>query len=215
MVAALRSKSKPIASLPPYRAKFFDIEVVKSNCRFKRRPSSQLYLRMNRVNHHAVGMAAHNDEYIHMQNDTLLLISIFQEACPLDKAKVSAEDYLAHCEFEIETLGDLFKYLGLAQAAARSELGWEPKPILMTLIAERVARAPVKSKFNSAVDDGWNFVPALIIRAEGVDAIDFCCSVLRVLGLVCDGDKPTRRLRDLMLQTCLELPIGQLAANGL
>jgi hypothetical protein len=150
-----------------------------------------------------------------MNMETILMISIFQEAYPLDKAKVSAEDYLAHCEFEIETLGDLFKYLGLAQAAARSELGWKPKPILMTLIAERVARAPVKSKFNSAVDDGWNFVPALIIRAEGVDAIDFCCSVLRVLGLVCDGDKPTRRLRDLMLQTCLELPIGQLAANGL
>ena len=155
-----------------------------------------------------------------MNTETILMIEVFQEAYPLGSMRVGPEEYRDFFGFEIDRMGRILKYLGLAQAAARSELGWKPKPILMTLIAERVARAPVKSKFNSALDDGWNFVPALIIRAadlepEGVDAIDFCCSVLRVLGLVCDGDKPTRRLRDLMLQTCLEQPIGQLAANGL
>jgi hypothetical protein len=100
-----------------------------------------------------------------MNTETILVLSIFQEAYPLDKAKVSTEDYLAHFEFEIDRIGRVLKYLELAQAAAQSELGWKPKPILMKLIAERVARVPVKSKFNSAVDGGWNFVPALIIRA--------------------------------------------------
>jgi hypothetical protein len=67
-----------------------------------------------------------------MRNDSILTISIFQEAYPLDETKVSAEEYLDHFGFEIDRIGRVFKCLGLTQPATRSDdFAWNPAPMLM------------------------------------------------------------------------------------
>ena len=151
-----------------------------------------------------------------MQNDTILMISIFQEI--FDRPEGNPKDFLADFAFEIEQIGRLLNYLGLAQASARSDLGWKPAPMLMEIIAERLGRSTVK--VDPKADDGWNFVRALIIHATGLkpkehnNAIECCKSALAALGLlqeVAPGIRvyrPTRRLRDLMLRRCLLQPAG-------
>jgi hypothetical protein len=153
--------------------------------------------------------------YIPMQNDEVLMISIFQQI--FGDPEASPKDYLADVAFEIEQMGQLLKYLGLAQASARSDLGWKPAPMLMQIIAERLARISVK--FDAKANDGWNFVRALIIHATGLkpkehdSAIEFCKSGLAALGLLQEVPpgpgvyKPTRRLRDLISRRCLQQPV--------
>jgi hypothetical protein len=147
-----------------------------------------------------------------MNTETILMISIFQGA--LGDSEARPKDELADFAFEIEQIGRLLNYLGLAQAAARSDLGWKPRPMLMKIIAERLARISVK--FDPKTDDGWNFVRALIIHVTGLkpkehdNAIECCKSALAALGLLQEVTpgarvyKPTRRLRDLMLHACLQ-----------
>src|ERR1700730_5108236 len=193
--------------------KFFPFDLCR-NCRSKRQSLPQLYPEMIRVNHHAVGMAAHNDEYIHMQNDTLLLISIFQEACPLSM-RVRPEEYLDHFDFEIDRMGRVLKYLELAQGSARSDLGWKPAPMLMKIIAERLAHPPEKRKSALLTEDDRNSVRSLMMfrtsdvpEAGSKDATEFCCSVLVALGLMKKGRpggyKPTRRLHEVMWYASLQ-----------
>jgi hypothetical protein len=151
-----------------------------------------------------------------MQNDTILMISIFQEAFGDPEAR--PKEYLAEFSFEIEKIGQLLNYLGLAQASARSDLGWKPKPVLMRVIAEGLTSISVK--VDSKADDGWNFIHPLIIHATGLKpkehhkAINCCRYALAALGLLQEVSpgarayKPTRQLRDLMLRRCLQQPAG-------
>jgi hypothetical protein len=152
-----------------------------------------------------------------MKNETILMVSIFQQAYPLDETKVSAEEYLDHFGFEIDRIGRVFKCLGLAQPAPSDFGDWKPAPMLMKIIAERAARPSVENKPVLVTDHDQNFVHSLMMRAtgevpeEGWDATEFCCSVFVALGLMKkgmpEGYKPTRRLRDIMLLASLQQPV--------
>jgi hypothetical protein len=102
-----------------------------------------------------------------MQNETILIISIFQKAYPLGPIAVSPEEFLDDFGFEIDRMGRGLKYLGLARDAARSDLGWKPAPLLMKIIAERVACPPVRTKNVGVGDESQNFVPGFMARATG------------------------------------------------
>jgi hypothetical protein len=150
-----------------------------------------------------------------MNTETILMIEIFQEADPLGSMRVSPEEYLDSCDFEIDRIGRVFKYLGLAQGG-QSDLCWQPTPMLMKIIAERLARISVK--VDPKADDGWNFIHALITHATGLEledhhnAINCCRHALAALGLLQEvapgarAYRPTRRLRDLMLRRLLQQP---------
>src|SRR5260370_21279031 len=84
--------------------------------------------------------ASYNRNRCAMQNETILMISIFLEAYPLYQTKVSPEEYLDQFGFEIDWIGRVLKCLGLAQPATQSDFGWKPVPMLMKIIAERAAR---------------------------------------------------------------------------
>jgi hypothetical protein len=151
-----------------------------------------------------------------MNTETILMILILQEI--FDDPEGSPKDFLADFAFEIEQIGRLLNYLGLAQTSARSDLGWKPTPMLMKIIAERLARISVKVE--PKADDSWNFIHALITHATGLElkehhnTIDCCRYALAALGLLHEvapgarAYKPTRRLRDLVLRRCLQQPAG-------
>ena len=149
-----------------------------------------------------------------MQNDTILMISIFQEVYPLGTTKMSPEDYFDYFGFEIDRVGRVLRYLGLAQDD-RSDLCWKPTPILMKIIAERLAHPPEKRKSALLTEDDRNSVRLLMMYATGDvpdeeswDATEFCCSVLVALGLMKkgrpEGYKPTRRLHEVMWYASLQ-----------
>ena len=152
-----------------------------------------------------------------MQNETVLMTSIFQVADYMGAIQFTAEEYLPKFKFEIDWTGRVLKFLGLAKEAARSDLGWKPTPRLMEVVAEKLVRPPAKSKIR-VTDEDRNFLSSFFMRATGdalesersIDAFDFCCSVLAVLGLLKEGAhgeyKPTPRLRDLILGAYLRLP---------
>jgi hypothetical protein len=87
-----------------------------------------------------------------MRNETILMILIFQEAYPLGSMRVRPEEYLDHFGFEVDRIGRVLKYLGLAQDG-RSDLCWTATPMLMRIIAERVAHPPVKAKRASVTEN--------------------------------------------------------------
>ena len=143
------------------------------------------------------------------QPETLLMVSIFQQAFPLDP-EGSLNDYMAFFALEIDRTCRVLEYLGLAERALGSHLGWKPTPRLMKIIAERVILPFEKSKYPMAADHR-KFVSSFILRATGdvrqdptAEAFEFICSVLVALGFlqqVASGRfKPTGRLRDLVLE---------------
>jgi hypothetical protein len=155
-----------------------------------------------------------NVKNVTMQNETILMISIFQEAYPLDEIRRSPEEYLDHFGFEIDRMGRVLKYLGLARVEAGSGLGWKAESMLMKIIAETVAHPPQKRKCTVTEND-WRSVRSLMMHATGdvpeedsMDATEFCCSVLVALGFlkegVSGGYKPTDRLQEVMWHSALQ-----------
>jgi hypothetical protein len=65
-----------------------------------------------------------------MNTETILMLSIFQEAYPFGSMRVSPEEYRGCFGFEIDRVGRVLRYLGLAQDD-RSDLCWKATPILM------------------------------------------------------------------------------------
>jgi hypothetical protein len=88
-----------------------------------------------------------------MHNDTIPMISIFQEGYSLGSMRASPEEYLEHFGFEIDRMGRVPRYLGLAQGPARSDLGWKAAPMLMKIIAERLVHRPEKRKRASVTEN--------------------------------------------------------------
>lgn len=127
-------------------------------------------------------------------NDTQLLAALFQRAYPLEP-QPSAAEYLHHFEFEIDRLGRLLRFLGLAEASHQSGLGWAPRRWLMRISAERAAR-PLDQRYPIVVSkEDREFVASICRVATGdvaeageMDATNFCCDVLAALGLLERGD---------------------------
>jgi hypothetical protein len=142
-------------------------------------------------------------------NDTMLLVSIFQKANPIGPSSVA--DYLAHFEFEIDRMGSVLRFLGLAKKSNRV-LNWAPNHRLMRLIAEKATR-PFQERGEIVVTKAdREFVASMQHLATGdvkdgrMDTTDFCCNVLAILDLLEKGKgkdggfKPTPRIKDLVLE---------------
>jgi hypothetical protein len=152
-----------------------------------------------------------------MQNDTVLMTSIFKVTSYVGAKEFTTNEDLPTFKFEIDRTGRVLKFLGLAKEAARSDLGWKPMPRLMEVVAEKMVRPTPTCKIRATNEDR-NFLSSFFVRATGdalksersVDAFDFCCSVLAVLGLLNEtadgGYKPTPCLRELILETYLQVP---------
>ena len=152
-----------------------------------------------------------------MQNETILMTSIFKVADYVGAIEFTAKEDLPKFKFEIDRTGRVLKFLGLAKEAARSALGWKPTPRLMEVVAEKLVRSTPKCKIRVTNEDR-NLLSSFFVRATGdalksersIDAFEFCCSVLAVLGLLKEtahGEyKPTPRLRELILEAYLQVP---------
>jgi hypothetical protein len=87
-----------------------------------------------------------------LDNDTLLMVAIFQKVCPLTP-KPSASEYINQFGPEIETMGRVLELLGLAEPNKQCNLGWKATDSLMNIIAERVMHpSEVKDDRRNLVD---------------------------------------------------------------
>ena len=100
-----------------------------------------------------------------MTIDCILMISIFQQAFPLDP-EGDVEDYIALFAPEIDRLGRVLKFLGLAERAPKSRIMWKPTLQLLTLIGQKLTQPSVKLKC-TVTDGDREFVQAFILRATG------------------------------------------------
>jgi len=141
-----------------------------------------------------------------------LMVAIFQElplVCFIGKP--DAVEYQRLCRPEIERLGRVFKFLGLAEASTNSAIGWKPTADLLHLIGKRLAGHPIKGSRKLATAKERKVIESLIQvaggQAEHVITDIFAFGVLEALGLLrMDkvGDwKPTSLLQE-RLKTSLE-----------
>jgi hypothetical protein len=117
-------------------------------------------------------------------NVTVLLVSIFQKANPIGPSSVA--DYLAHFEFEIDRMGSVLRFLGLAKKSNQCDLVWAPNHRLMRIIAEKATR-PFQERGEIVVSKAdREFVASMHHLATGdvkedgrMDATDFVATCWR------------------------------------
>jgi hypothetical protein len=153
-------------------------------------------------------------------NDSFLVLSIFGKAYGSDGP---ISDFLADPTCRV------LERLGLVEKASCT-LGFKPTDRLINIIADRMVQPTTRSKNRVAnvdhdfVDLLWQLandvdeeeaeaaeqepVQPALAEQEDEEAKSFCCQVLVVLGLLkegADGYKPTRLIRNLILETCILL----------
>jgi hypothetical protein len=139
-----------------------------------------------------------------------LMIAIFQEANSIwdwedvaDKAQ-----YVKCCASDIDRLGRVLKFLGLAEDEKQSVLGWKPTAQLIRIIARRAAR-PTKASEKYVTKRERAIIQSLLQLAGGwvetVYSEDFVFTVLNSFGLLREsvhGEcKPTALLREMLGET--------------
>jgi hypothetical protein len=135
-----------------------------------------------------------------------LMAAIFQatDHIFLEKGDVT-EQYLKHCASDIDRLGRLLKFLGLAEDDKDGVFGWKPTAKLISLIAERAAR-PAKGSDKRATARERAVVGSLLQLAGGwvepTYTDDFVFRALNSLGLLREtvyGEcKPTALLKEVL-----------------
>jgi hypothetical protein len=136
-----------------------------------------------------------------------LMIAIFQEAHPIggDKDVTDKRQYVKYCASDIDKLGRIFKFLGLAKDSAQSAFGWKPTARLLHIIAERAAR-PTKGNATRATKKERQVIDSPLQLAGGqteeVFTDDFLFNVLNGLGFLRESGggecKPTALLREVI-----------------
>jgi hypothetical protein len=153
-------------------------------------------------------------------NETALLVSIFQKANPIGASSVA--DYLGHFEFEIDRMGSVLRFLGLAKKSNKCDLVWAPNQRLMRIIAEKATR-PFQERGEIVVSKAdREFVASMQHLATGdvkedgrMDTTSLCCNVLAILDLLEKGKgddggfKPTPRIKDLVLEHFLKVAVEE------
>jgi hypothetical protein len=132
---------------------------------------------------------------------------------PLDRE--SKDEYLDYYEIEIGRMGMLLRFLGLAEEADWSFLGWVPTDRFAIIrISKHKHRRKVKvsqhdrdfvvSIYRIATGDGIN---------DDTEATEFCFKAMEILGLLKEGAngrfKATPRLKELVLQRLLERAVKE------
>jgi hypothetical protein len=80
----------------------------------------------------AVGKTSQENNTMKYDNETVLLVTIFQKANPLEPQSSVAE-YLHYFEFEIDRMGSVLQFLGLAKKSNQCDLVWAPNHRLMRI----------------------------------------------------------------------------------
>ena len=155
--------------------------------------------------------------------ETKLLLAICHKANP--KSKLDFADFVVFCGFQIDRVGSLLEFLGLAEESGKCDLGWVPNRRLMSLIAEQVVHPPQQDgKIDVSEDDRdfvatiYNLAKATPNETDGEGIIHFCYNVLAAFGLLekgegQDGDlafKPTPRMKDLVLKRLLQRAVKEM-----
>ena len=111
-----------------------------------------------------VGVMPQNGLSIMLDNDTQLMVSIFQKVFQLEGSEEhDPVKYVKTYESHIEEVGQIFAYLGLAKPDTQSALGWKPTRLLMEIIAQKVMR---RSKLiDRMVCDEDSFIISLLCDA--------------------------------------------------
>jgi hypothetical protein len=165
--------------------------------------------------------------------DSLLLVSIFRKAYPLNP-QPPAPIFLHHFGFEIDRTCRVLKLLGLVEEAS-SILGFKPTDRLIGIITDRMLQPTVEGK-NAVPKGGDDFVDSLWQLVAGNDDEDdeddedeekdereaadsieddkggddrqaFCCRVFVVLGLLKEKANryvPTRLMHKLILENWVQ-----------
>jgi hypothetical protein len=152
-------------------------------------------------------------------NETELLVAIFQQAYPLEP-QPSVGEYLHHFEFEVDQLGRLLRFFGLAEASEQSVVGWAPSHRLMRIIGERASPRWQERGRIVVSNEDRDFVPSICrvatadpIENGNMDAAVFGCKVLAILGLLetakAGGFKPTSQMKELALARLLERAVEE------
>jgi hypothetical protein len=153
-------------------------------------------------------------------NETVFLVALMQEANPLNQSDVA--DYLDYFGFEIDRMGSVLRFLGLAKKSNQCELGWAPNHRLMRMIAEKATRPFQEGGEIVVSKEDREFVASIYHLATGdekfdnaQDATDFCCNVLAILDLLEKGEgedggfKPTPRIKDFVLEHFLKVAVEE------
>jgi hypothetical protein len=143
---------------------------------------------------------------LNLDIDSNLMVAIFQEAHPIDSIdkEFSATEYLTYCAPDIERLGRVFKFLGLAEASTQSALGWKPTAHLLHIIGKRAVARPIKGSHKQATGKERQLVESLFQLAGGQPeeefiGDDFVFRVLNGLGFLREAVgscKPTSLLQE-------------------
>lgn len=154
-------------------------------------------------------------------NETVLLVAIFQQANPLEPQSSVAE-YLDYFGFEIDRMGRVLQFLGLAKKSNQCDLVWAPNHRLMRIIAEKATRPfqeggqiVVSKEDREFVASIYHLATGDVIEEDSMDGIDFCCNVLAIFDLLEKGEgedggfKPTPRIKDLVLEHFLKVTIEE------
>ena len=104
-----------------------------------------------------------------MDINTMLMVSIFQKANPIGPA-LTAERFVRQFEVQIDRTGHVLKFLGLAEKAKSSPIGFKPTPRLVEIIADRLERRTLESR-NAVARVDHDFV-ALLWQTVSCDPID-------------------------------------------
>ncbi len=147
-----------------------------------------------------------------LKTDTVsaLMIAIFQEAHPIGGVEdvTDKAQYVKCCASDIDRLGRVLKFLGLADDEKQSVLGWKPTAQLIHIIAGRAAR-PTKASEKYVTKREHAIIQSLLQLAGGwVETVyteDFVFRVLNSFGLfresVDNECKPTALLREMLEET--------------
>jgi hypothetical protein len=136
-----------------------------------------------------------------------LMVTMLQEVHPIaslgTETEPSATKYLTCCAADIERLGRVLKFLGLAEASTDSALGWKPTADLLRIIARQLAARPARPSQKQATAKERKVVGSLFqLAGESTEYVEenFVFCVLNCLGLLrLDGVgdcKPTRLLQE-------------------
>ena len=157
-----------------------------------------------------------------LDNETLLLVRIFQEAFQWeDSVEHDPVRYIKSYKSAIEEAGQIFAYLGLAKPDRQSPLGWRPTHLLIEVIAKRAVRRSRPIDGFACGED--NLIISLLCDAalgeERPERYPLCAfNVLNALGLTretTDGDdRPTLQLRRLFAEAYHDHQANKREAEG-
>ena len=125
-------------------------------------------------------------------SETHLLISIYQKANPLLDGQ-STSDYLDYFGYPISVTEGALERLGLAEHDKQSGFGVKLTPRFMRMIADRGVHRPKDSVKTTTLNDRC-LIASIFNVSVGeendafMDAIEFGCKVLAVLGLLHQGE---------------------------